>query len=367
MAYYVDVFSPDTYEVFAHSDRTTVGFRKHHKPIADRIKKGDKFICYLSLFSRWMGVLEVVSDYFIEEDKPLLYPKDDPLIIRFKVKVHAWLPKEQAIPMKEARIWNYLSFTKNAKSTNSWIGRVRTSLNKLEPEDGQLLENLILSQVDKNDIFEIDAKTLDKGKKWIDKANGIEVKALKKRSKKYEFNEGKSEYIVDNTNIMEIQKILTTIGLEMGLQVWLSDKVRSQLVKRGERKFKDIMDKLHLNYDKKTNKLFEETDILWFKGRKVVRAFQITSVDLVLEGLLRIADLLALQPNINIQTHIVAPLSEQTHILQQMQRPIFSLLENYAVSKYCSYLSFDDIYEISQQQHLAHLSETILDEYAKFL
>ena len=45
MAYNLDLFSPETYEAFARSDRSISGFRMRQLNVARRIKPGDKFIC----------------------------------------------------------------------------------------------------------------------------------------------------------------------------------------------------------------------------------------------------------------------------------------------------------------------------------
>lgn len=71
MAYFIDLFSSETYEAFTRSDRATSGFRLRHKRMADRINRGDVFVCYLTRLSRWFGLLEVIEGPFID-DKPLL-------------------------------------------------------------------------------------------------------------------------------------------------------------------------------------------------------------------------------------------------------------------------------------------------------
>jgi hypothetical protein len=56
MAYFIDLFSPETYEAFARSARNVSGFRLRHKNVAERIKPGEVFVCYLTRLSRWFGV-----------------------------------------------------------------------------------------------------------------------------------------------------------------------------------------------------------------------------------------------------------------------------------------------------------------------
>ena len=47
MAYYVDLFSPQTYEAFSSSNRDISGFRPRQENAASRVQVGDKLICYL--------------------------------------------------------------------------------------------------------------------------------------------------------------------------------------------------------------------------------------------------------------------------------------------------------------------------------
>ena len=77
------------------------------------------------------------------------------------------------------------------------------------------------------------------------------------------------------------------------------------------------------------------------------------------------ADLLALQPNMDIKLHIVAPASEREKVFQEIRRPVFSLLEHGPLAGTCTYLSYESLRELAEQKHLAHLSDTVLDEYAE--
>ena len=78
------------------------------------------------------------------------------------------------------------------------------------------------------------------------------------------------------------------------------------------------------------------------------------------------ADLLALQPNMDIKLHIVASSERREKVFQEIQRPVFSLLEKGPLSESCSYLSYESVRELARQKHLAHLSDSVLDEYAEY-
>jgi hypothetical protein len=73
------------------------------------------------------------------------------------------------------------------------------------------------------------------------------------------------------------------------------------------------------------------------------------------------ADLLALQPNMDIRLHIVAPIAKREKVFQEIRRPVFSLLERGPLSELCTYLSYDSLRELVGQKHLAHLLDTVLD------
>ena len=72
--------------------------------MAENVRAGDKFICYMVRMSRWIGVLEVLEGPFIDTT-PIFIPQDDPFIVRFKVAPQVWLPLEQTVPMQEPALF----------------------------------------------------------------------------------------------------------------------------------------------------------------------------------------------------------------------------------------------------------------------
>ncbi len=63
----------------------------------------------------------------------------------------------------------------------------------------------------------------------------------------------------------------------------------------------------------------------------------------VYSGILRMADLLALQPNVDIKLHIVAPFSRKDKVFQKRTRTCFSLLERGRLFETCTYLSYESV------------------------
>jgi hypothetical protein len=108
MAYFIDLFSPETYEAFARSSRDTSGFRIRHKNLAQKIKPGDLLVCYLTRVSRWFGLLEVISGPFTD-NRPLFVKENDPFVVRFRAQQKVWLEIEKGIPIHDDSVWTGLS------------------------------------------------------------------------------------------------------------------------------------------------------------------------------------------------------------------------------------------------------------------
>lgn len=162
---------------------------------------------------------------------------------------------------------------------------------------------------------------------------------------------------------MQIQALIAKIGTSMGFSIWLPKADRGRVLKAWKPEPGELVDELPLGYDSTTIKTIEQIDVLWLKKRSIVRAFEVEHTTSVYSGLLRMADLVALQPNINIKLHIVAPIEKRDKVLQEIQRPVFSLLEGRALSEMCTYLSYDSIKNIGDQKHLSRLSDKVIEDY----
>ena len=149
----------------------------------------------------------------------------------------------------------------------------------------------------------------------------------------------------------------------MGLKIWLPKSDRARILTKWHPGEGVLLDELPLNYDDVTLRTIEQIDVLWLRKRSIVRAFEVEHTTSVYSGLLRMADLIALQPNMNINLHIVAPATKREKVLKEIKRPVFSLLEGRALSEICTYLSYEDIRHLRDEKHLDHLSADVLEEY----
>jgi hypothetical protein len=141
--YYIDLFTPDTYETFSRTDRTITGVKVEWESRAHSIKQGDRLIAYLTEERRWIGVLEVLHGPY-KGTANIFQEVDDPYVIRFKVKPLVWLPREQGISIKEKESWDVLSLTRGEpENSRRWIGMVRSPLYRLEARDGRHLDEVL--------------------------------------------------------------------------------------------------------------------------------------------------------------------------------------------------------------------------------
>jgi hypothetical protein len=95
----------------------------------------------------------------------------------------------------------------------------------------------------------------------------------------------------------------------------------------------------------------------------MARAFEVEHTTSIYSGLLRMADLLALQPNMDIRLHIVAPDVRRPKVHQELKRPVFSLLEKGPLYDSCTFLPYSAVDEISKIPHLQHMQGSIIEEY----
>lgn len=160
-----------------------------------------------------------------------------------------------------------------------------------------------------------------------------------------------------------IQGLLARIGEQMGFSIWLPKRDRAGVLKEWKSADSVLLESLPLNYDDATIKTIEQIDVIWLKKRAIVRAFEVEHTTAVYSGILRMADLLALQPNMDINLHIVAPEARREKVFQEIQRPVFSLLDRAPLSECCTFISYDKLEQLAREKHLGHLSDSVLDEY----
>jgi len=164
----------------------------------------------------------------------------------------------------------------------------------------------------------------------------------------------------------QIQAALAHIGTKMGFRIWVPRSDRQNILALiPVEKRSHFIDELPLNYDDLTLKTIEQIDVIWLKRRSIARAFEVEHTTAIHSGLLRMADLLALQPNMDIRLHIAAPSDRRAKVRQEILRPTFSLLERGPLYRMCSFLPYSAVEEMNALPYLEHMTGSIVEKYAE--
>jgi hypothetical protein len=370
MNYYIDLFSPETANAFTKSSQDISGFRISRKTYSEnhKIGHGDRFICYVVRIQRFVGILEIKERHFVDE-KPIFTNENDPFVLRFKVEPVVWLPLEKGIPIRENFIWDNLSFTQNlTKNSTLWTYMVMGSPKLWPKDDCEYLEKVLKEQAEKLIDYpfnENDQKKLKVHKIKISSKKEVIVSVPDDEEDETEIVTTK-ETTNNRRESLLVQAKLAEIGEKLGMKIWLPSSDRSRVLESWKPKQNDILlDDLPLVFDGTTINTIKNIDVLWIKRRSIIRAFEVEDKTSIYSGILRMADLLALQPMLDIKIHIVSPADRRGEVFNQISRPVFSVMEKGPLSELCTYISYDSVYELSKERQLEFMKPTIIDEFSE--
>jgi len=330
--YWIDVFTGATWKEFLDSGAEISGFRKHRWKTVQRIKPGDYLLCYLTGVSRFVGVLEVISEGF-KDDTPLW--DDDDFPCRVKVREVVTLTPETAIPVHELK--DELTVFRNLKNPNRWSGAFRGSPAKWEKSDGEVVVNALMNAKVDPVIRPVDESRLSK--RPVPLRTKIGSVTVPEREDEVQ----NIETLREATPHEEIQWLLLKLGSDMGLDVWVARNDRGREVNGHQfTKISRLRNELPRQFDDATNRTIELIDVLWLKGNAIVAAFEIESTTSIYSGLLRMSDLISMQPNLNIPLYLVAPDERRDKVITEVNRPTFSRLSP-PMSQICQYISFSSL------------------------
>ena len=171
----------------------------------------------------------------------------------------------------------------------------------------------------------------------------------------------------ETTEHTKIQWLLLKLGNDMGLDVWVArnDKNREY----HSQKFSSLprfKNDIPLTFDEASNRTIKLIDVVWLKGNEIKAAFEIESTTSIYSGILRLADLIAMQPNINIPLYLVAPDDRRSKVIDEVNRPVFSKLPR-PMSQICKYIAFSSLYNRipTVSSVVKYLSPDFLDELSE--
>ncbi len=347
MNYWLDLFTGTTWAEFRQAGANISGFRPAMWKAASQIQPGDIMLCYLTGVMRWVGALEVVGP---SQDKRLIW-KEDEFPVRLEVRPLVTLEPEHGVPM--ADLEGRVSFYDGPEHRGRYKGFVRKSLNPfIVKKDGDSILDMLAKAHAKPIARPVDPKKL--ARKLFFSAERRKGKSMVPMVVSVPESEEADDVLTHppmldnqekarNTQHTEIQYNLLQLGLDMGFDLWVARNDRSK-VWNGKMlgNFSRMVSELPTQFNEVTNRTIELIDVLWLKGNSIVAAFEVEATTSIYSGLLRMNDLLALQPNLEINLYLVAPNDRRDKVEQEILRPTFSLHDK-PLAKSCGFIGFNTL------------------------
>jgi predicted RNA-binding protein len=356
--YWLDLFTGKTWEEFLEHGGAVSGFREHRKKMALRISPGDYLICYLTGISRIVGILEVTSKCY--DDSSEIW-KGEVFPVRFKVKILHRLEPEYSVPILDLR--DKLSLFKKIGSKRQWSGFFRGSPAEFQREDGEVILEAVESALASPIVREYDKKKYARHARTYDSKVGVVT--IPEEDEKLEQPAPAAPH--PETSHEEIQWLLLKLGSDLGLSVWIARNDRNRSYNGNSFvSLPRVVSELPRQFDEATNRTIELIDVLWLQGEAIVAAFEVEHTSTIYSGLLRMADLVSMQPNIKLNLYIVAPDDRRDKVFYEINRPTFAKLKP-SLPSICKFIPYSDLKEEIQNlgSRIRYVRPEFIEEIAE--
>ena len=356
--YWLGLFNHSTWQTFLAHGSKVIGFKETRWSSVQKIQIGDYILCYLTGVSRWIGALAVTDKPFLDAT-PIW--EEDPLPARVAVKPVVMLTAETAVPITELR--EQLSLFENLSNPKAWTARLRRAPVRWSQHDGEAILDALLDAEVNPVVREIKAQQLSR-RRGLPESKPSTFTVAEAEPERYPINlSGFREPATHS----EIQWLLLKIGNDLGLDVWVARNDRSRSY-AGAR-FSDLprlLNQLPRQFDPAAMQTVELIDVLWLQGGALLAAFEIESTTSIYSGLLRMSDLLAMQPNLNLDLYLVAPEERRQKVFFEINRPTFNRLSP-PLNTLCRFISFSRLRLKIQEAYpmLPYLKPEFIKEIAE--
>ena len=343
MKYWLDLFTWKTWQEFVQAGADVSGFSEHRWRTVQRIKPDDVLVCYMTGLSRFFALLEVTGEPY-KDASPIW--SEASFSSRLPVKVLLELEPQYAIPVLELQ--NDLSYFQNMKASNSWTGHFRGSPVEEKPQDAQVIVSALQAATETPVFRAFDARKLERKVPAYATSDGLvsipddSDEAESETTTDVSVEEAKTQE--PEVTHEEIQWLLLYLGEQMNLDVWVAINDRGK--SHRENSFQDLKrlkQNLPVQFNAATNRTIELIDVLWLQANTIVAAFEIEHTTTVYSGLLRLADLVTMQPNINIPLFIVAPDEREEKVKREINRPVFAKALNPPLPQICRFIPYSSL------------------------
>ncbi|MDA2912910.1 hypothetical protein MYX77_02930 [Acidobacteriia bacterium AH_259_A11_L15] len=156
------------------------------------------------------------------------------------------------------------------------------------------------------------------------------------------------------------QEALIRLGAITGCSVWIATNDRNKIY-RGKRLGHSCLRSLpNLGLNEEATSRISLIDVIWIRQNAPLCAFEVETTTSVYSGLLRMADLLALVPALNIKLFIVAPKERQNKVMTELARPTFQKI---GLSDFCRFVPTEKLEDMLQKVSAlaGHIQPSIVD------
>lgn len=303
MQYFTDVFTSQTWREFTRGDGLITGFSASMAKKANVVQPGDRFICYLRRKFVFVGALEATSTMY-RSDAPLWNTEQFPL--RVSVKPVVLLDEKHGLPL--ADLEGHLSFFPTGTRLGDVPERFQGSPTLLPAADGEVIWRQTVAHEDA--LASAAAEEHDAGEAPAGQPHA------------------------------EAQALLAEIGTKLGCDVWIPKPDRERVARVAAQL--RLLSALPPYLGGEANDIIRLIDVLWLQGRKLVAAFEVEHSTSIYSGLLRLADLVAEEPNLNYPLIVVADATREARWREQLRRPAFRQLKLWHRCRFISYQALDD-------------------------
>ncbi len=364
--YWLDLFTGRTWDEFRAAGAAITGFRQGSASVCKRIRPGDILVCYVTGVKRWVGGLEVVGP---SGDTSRIWT-DDAFPVRFAVRPLVLLDAVYGVALDDLE--GKVAFFAGGQHRGGYRGFFRSSPAKFERvSDGELVMNLLQKAAANRFARPIDERAYRRRPAYLLRGRLGDVQAEREvtvpepepEPTEAEDSPRLVEVAAGETRHTEMQWELLQLGSAMGLDVWVASNDRGRAW-RGEQLAKTprLVNELPKVFNEVTNRTIELIDVLWLKGNSIHAAFEVEATTNVYSGLLRMSDLLALQPNLNINLFIVAPETRREKVRQEILRPTFQWRDR-PLSSVCGYLPFSTVKEQAEGIRRLNLAASLKPDF----
>lgn len=361
MSFFTDVFTVETWEQAKARGFTVSGFPPptvtrggYFQSTFDRVKVGDVLLCYVKApAKRWVGALRVEGAMYRDDTDDVWGKSPDGLArypARFKTSPVITLDIDVGLAVEET------VGVLDCLDSKTWSGLFRRSLNPVGKVDGErLLQLLPLER--KPSPVRVPRKRLPRRVTLTPSVPETSGEADTPRDEP-----------ARGTQHLELVAKLISLGKTLGCEVWVASDERGKS-HDGVVFAEHVLDEFPaIGLDPESKDLVRTIDVLWIRGRAVSAAFEVEATTSIYSGLLRMSDLVALQPNTSIDLYIVAPDERARRVRDQIIRPTFEAFDPPLRSK-CRFLSASSIDRLisADPRLLRNLSPSVVRDYAEVI